>query len=469
MAIGVAAAPPQRVATERPQRGERISGRNRRPAFLAPGLLLFGALVGIWALRDLTRHLVLFLLLFAAAWCCYAFAVRLVLRSDELDRPSTIATMVVVGVAARLLLLSAAPTLSDDLYRYVWEGEVLAHGLSPYALPPAAPALAPFRDAIWPHVNNPTVTSPYPPLAQVVGLVEAKVFPHSAFGPKFTAMVFDLATWLTLCVLLRRRHLPLRRSLIYAWNPLVLLVFSLSGHNDSLMLFLLLAALAIGDDAPIAGGVMLGVAVLAKTTPLLALPLVWRKWGTPAALVTLVVIVAGYAPFILLGRGAVGSLPFYLATFADNDSIHAVIRELVAVARPDLAAVVAKGVTAALFGSGLLALLIVPRLRRQPLWWQVYVALALSLVLASTVHAWYVTWLLPFLALRLQGDDRWRAFRPLPSVGWFVFSALVALPYLTSADHMWHLWISTLEYVPLYLFLLLGVLRFRPLSLSGRS
>ena len=43
----------------------------------------------------------------------------------------------------------APPLLSDDLYRYLWEGRLWLEGLNPYRLAPNDPELTPFRDDLW--------------------------------------------------------------------------------------------------------------------------------------------------------------------------------------------------------------------------------------------------------------------------------------------------------------------------------
>jgi len=426
------------------------------PALLPLGLLLLVPLGGIVALGDLRQHLPLFVLYFFAAWVVYLAAVWLVCRGDEAGSRAHLFTILAIAFLARLLMVSAAPTLSDDLYRYVWEATVLTHGLSPYALSPDAPVLIPLRDAIWTHVNNRGVPSPYPPLAQLTGIAGVLLFPESTLGPKVFATIYDLLTTAVLCFLLARERLPLSRVLVYAWSPLVLIEFPLSGHNDAMMLFLLLAALLVGYRRPVWAGVLLGLAALAKITPLLALPVVWRRWGVLPAMVAGMLFVGSYAPVLLLG-GALGSLPRYLVTFADNDSIHAVIREVIALINPARAGGVAKIFTFGLLLLGIGVVTMVPRYRQRPLWWQVYAVLALSLLLSSTVHAWYVVWLLPFVTLTLRSTRFPGIFRPCPSYAWLLFSGLVVLPYLTYRDYQWHLWISLAEYVPLYLLFIASV------------
>jgi uncharacterized membrane protein len=88
---------------------------------------------------------------------------------------------------------------------------------------------------------------------------------------------------LVLLVLLRllgELRLDRRRLLIYAWSPLVVLQFAFSGHNDVLMILLLLLALYFDRrEKPYYSALALAGATLTKFVPLLTLPLFVRRWG----------------------------------------------------------------------------------------------------------------------------------------------------------------------------------------------
>ena len=98
----------------------------------------------------------------------YFAACALVWRNRG-SRP-IIVLIVAVAAAMRLMALFAPPYLSSDIYRYVWDGRVLAAGINPYRYIPTDPQLEHLRDpAIWPEINRsnyaPTI---YPPAAQAI-------------------------------------------------------------------------------------------------------------------------------------------------------------------------------------------------------------------------------------------------------------------------------------------------------------
>ena len=416
-----------------------------------PGLVILACTASITALGDLRLHLPAFLALFFLAFAAYLFAFHhLRLARGDLR------VILLFAAAYRLLLLPASPTLSDDLYRYVWEGRVLAAGLSPYRYAPDDAALRPLRDeAIWAHVNNLSVSSPYPPLAQLGGLLGYLLTPTSPLGVKLISTAGDVATIAAVLLLLRATGRAPAGVLVYAWNPLVLLAFSHSGHNDSLMVApLTFAAVGAAAGHRRRTALWLAAAVLAKVTPLLLLPPLARRLGWRATVLAGATIAGAWLPFLWLGGGATGSIATYLGQWADNDSVHAIIRQIAG-------APAAKALCLLLLGAGIAAVATHPVLRARPFWWQAYAILGLSIVLASTVHAWYLTWLLPFIAVQVANQDQVPAGRMSgmqlrdPALAWLLFSGLVALPYLTYDTHQWRLWISFAEYVPLYLLLAL--------------
>jgi alpha-1,6-mannosyltransferase len=260
--------------------------------------------------------------------------------------------------------------------------------------------------------------------------------------------------------------------LIYAWHPLTALEFSHSAHNDSLMVAPLVLALALAAGSRSLGGrwgagLAIAVAALAKVTPLLLLPLLPRRLGVWPAAGAGLVVVAAWVSLIALGGGDPGSIIAYLGSWQDNDSIHALLREL-------LGARAAKLITLGCLAAAVTGMAFHPALRDRPLWWRAYVVLGLSIVLASTVHAWYLTWLLPLLAVQLVARSRMPFLAPWDGAAWLVLSGLVALPYLTYDTHEWRLWISVAEYGLLYALLAAAIwprrgLRIRPRAFSRRA
>jgi hypothetical protein len=240
---------------------------------------------GLWLLslrlRPWAHDVPLFLLLFGAIFCLYIWAILRLRRG-----PVSLGLVLVAAGIFRLTVFFSPPSLSDDLFRYLWDGRVQAAGINPYRYAPDHPALAFLRDAHHAAINHKSIPTLYPPLAQKVFRAAVAVSPTPT-AQRATFLFFDLALMGLLPFYLRRRGLPPERAMIYAWNPLVIVEFASSGHLDSLGMFFLLAGLWAWDsDRPLWAGALWGLSFLGKLASLLLVPwLILRPKGRRALLV----------------------------------------------------------------------------------------------------------------------------------------------------------------------------------------
>ena len=277
-------------------------------------LTLFGLLLDVPAAegdgRAVRVTILLGLLVLAAA--VYIAAVRLILRYAW--PRGTVWIVVGVAIALRLLLLTAPPILSSDIYRYVWDGRVQAAGINPYRYVPADPALAFLRDpVVYPQINRAGYARTiYPPLAEVVFAVTGRVS-DNVTGVRLVMLGFEAVGIICLLRLLPLAGLPRERILIYAWNPLALWSFANDGHVDAIAVGLLgLALLLRARHKDGWAGAALAGAVLAKFFPLVVAPAFLREgnfWRP--ALAALLVIGCGYALYSSVGVHVLGFLPSY--------------------------------------------------------------------------------------------------------------------------------------------------------------
>lgn len=336
----------------------------------------------------------------------------------------------------RLTALGGVFDLSDDLYRYLWEGHVGLSGFSPLLLAPGSPALAPLRDAIFSKVNHPHISSVYPPAAQVLFMGMAALH-YDPLTPRLTACAFDLLTLFFLSRLIGQNGRPDFRLLLYAWNPLPIIEFAGSGHLDSIAIALMLAALSFRSPsrrASLGQAVVLSLSVLVKLLPIALLPALAReKWKTQGAGHALVfagsiLVMCTLAWFPMLGVPP--SIPRGFLIYAENWSFNGPVFRLLTLAL--------SGFHARLLIAFLYILLALLSARRYS---PIQAAFALTsgfFLLSPTAHPWYLCWSLPFIAIY-----------PRPSL--IALSAAVFLSYLVFAgssgwDEAW--WLIWLVYVP---------------------
>ena len=153
------------------------------------GVLLLAAWIPLLGLSRLNgAQVVLFLCSFGAAGLAYLWALR------RLNSKSP-ALWLIWGFAAafRLVLLATPVSLSDDVYRYIWDGHLLTQGINPYALPVQSPLLDSYATALRQWVNFPWMATPYLPAAQIYFALVERLAPQSPFAFQLGAVVLDLA------------------------------------------------------------------------------------------------------------------------------------------------------------------------------------------------------------------------------------------------------------------------------------
>jgi len=399
-----------------------------------------------WLVAGSPRTHLAYIGLFAGLFLVYLLAISVVGRRRTEDR---VLLGMVLGFAFlfRVSLLASPVVLSSDIYRYLWDGRVQWAGFDPYRYPPAAVELAPLRDpAIHPNINRPDKPTVYPPGAEVVFAAVALVAPDSLFGWRVFLLASEIVTVGLVLMLLRRAGMTSTAVIVYAWSPLAVFEGVQAGHVDLVMIPLVLAALAWRQAGSAVGaGIALGGAVLMKLYPLALLPAWWRRgdWRFPTAVA--VVVALGYAPHaVTVGFGALGFLPEYLGRAEDhNIGLRALLTYPFGLTG-DHARVVAMIL---LFGVMAVAVAWIGRGRKtsaDALTRASALAVAAYLLLLPTsMHPWYVLWMVPFLC-----------FQPWPA--WLYFSGAVTLSYMSyavkPAPLPWWAWLA--EYGPLYTLLI---------------
>jgi hypothetical protein len=389
--------------------GPPVPSGGRIPPFLigAAALLLGLAGLGAWGLFERDHDTVM--------WSAFTSGALYVVASWWLLRHEALLTgvsgrralLLILGTAALArAFLIAAPPVSTDIYRYVWDGRVQAAGVNPYRYRPADPALAALRDAaIYPLINRAdTALTIYPPAAQWIFRGVTAVAP-TVTAMKFAMLLFEALLIACLLALLRSRALPDVRVLIYAWHPLPLFEFAGSGHVDAAALGLMLLACLLAERRRAFGaGLVLGLATLVKFFPLAILPALYRRWDWRVPAATLLVIVVLYVPFLGVGTRVLGFLPGYVQQegLAGGEGFFALegLQAVLPTPLPPWASGAYALVAAIVLGGLALAAL------RRPedgvsLGWAA-VLLATFTVILSPHLAWYFTWVIPLLAFRMS-------------------------------------------------------------------
>ncbi len=403
-------------------------------ALAETALALFAALtMG----RDSFPLYLAFYLAMSIPWlaACYV-AVR-----EQHSRRSDL--MLVLGVAAilRAFFLPTDPVLSDDIFRYVWDGRVQHAGTNPYLYAPDDSRLSRVKDEIpeiHTAINNKDIPTIYPPLMQLLFYAATSVSSSLLWMKTFFTLL-DLALVVALARLLAARGLPPLRALVYGWSPLPAVEVAGNGHNDVAAVFFLVLALVAFERRRSAGsGALAAASGLAKLGGFALIPFFARFgklrvfWAAASATVLVSL------PYLFAGELAFRGLREYLLRWRGNDSLFHLLLVLAgSLGRAKLAA-----------AAILLALALGLLWRKTPPLRAAFWIFGAILLLSPTVHPWYLLWIAPLLAV-------------YPHPAWLFLEASTALSYhalyLATPGEPWQevFLIKVMEYGPF--FVLVGL------------
>jgi hypothetical protein len=189
----------------------------------------------------------------------------------------------------RLTLLFAVPTLSDDFYRFIFDGQLIQSGISPYRyLPDVAlaqldiqPSL--YWESLMEGMNSRMYFSIYPPLHQFFFWLSA-LAGESLLGNililRLVILFFEGLNLFLLYKIIKDWNLPESKLWLYAFNPLVILELTGNLHFEGLVLTgLLVTVYFFGRNRLILSNLGWASAIGVKLTPLMLGPLLLKSWN----------------------------------------------------------------------------------------------------------------------------------------------------------------------------------------------
>lgn len=339
----------------------------------------------------------------------------------------------------------------NDAWRYLWDGHLTVTGLGPYAHTPeewrelveASPSEGPpLESELWwevfDNLSFTNYTSVYPPLAQELFAFAYLLVPGSVLALKLLIVLIDLVCCLAVAALLKALDRPRYELILYAWNPLVIKEFAGSGHVDVLMMLALtLAVVSVVRRRDAFAQLLLGIAIAAKLGALLLVPLICRRTRPSTWLLAPLSAILVSLPFLGglagLGRG----LSTYAREWDFNSGPWVALHQLLSSLGLDSPALWAHGLTKGVVIGAVLWTLRPGPFDPQRFNRDVFVTLALLVVLNPAVMPWYLPWALPFA---VAAGAR----------SWILLTALAMLSYLFYVDQgaaSWWLWVEYLLFV----------------------
>ncbi|MEM9337305.1 MAG: glycosyltransferase family 87 protein [Bacteroidota bacterium] len=385
---------------------------------------------------------------------CVAFLAYIFIPKSE----GSFNLLVGVGLLARLMLLFSLPSLSDDLYRFIWDGTLLKNGIHPFEHLPGYyldKGVEGINQKLFDRLNSADYFTIYPPLNQFIFWLSAMIGGSNwligATVIRLFLFVGDLGAFFFLQKLLRHYEKDSRLAFWYFLNPLVILEFTGNLHFEGVVVCFLLMGVYFYERAKKwSSALFLGLAIGTKLLPLIYLPYFFihglrkKTWAVAIAagiiaLVTLLPLLNEH--FI---NGMQSSLDLYFRRFEFNASMYYLAREVgylvygynnIAVIGPFLSVV-------SFISILLISVLGVYKKWRIPQ--TLLLILTCYLLFTTTVHPWYT---LPLVALGLLCGGWY-------PVAWSFFIFITYVGYTKVGFHL-PLYAVVLEYLMLFLFMLM--------------
>lgn len=383
-------------------------------------------------------------------------------------------------VVFRLVFLGATPNLSQDFYRFIWDGRMILEGFNPYLFTPESfISLGRFPVAQAQELYNgmgalnASHFTNYPPVKQFIFMIAGLISGENILGAAVVFRVFiilaDIGTLVIGMKLLKRLNMPTKHIFWYALNPFIIIELTGNLHFEGIMIFFLVLSLYLlqrGDWKTAA--VVFAVSVAVKLLPLLILPLFFKFFVRKNALhaapdletfkvdspnlnfahllgfysIIGITILLLFAPFYSseFVHNYAETVGLWFSTFEFNASLYYLAREIgFAITGYNQIAIIGKFIP---FLTLLMVLLFTFSRKNNPLqdlMVSMLFVVSIYFFMSTTIHPWYLATL---IILSVFTNYKF----PL------VWSFVIILSYLAYANsrNTENLWIIALEYTVVY-------------------
>jgi len=199
--------------------------------------------------------------------------------------------VLIVALIIRAVFIIVDPLLSDDLFRYLWEGRVQLEGFNPFVYSPSSEQLFPLRDHIWEQVGHKEVSTIYPPGS----LAMFRVFAATTYSPIIVKITAALADFITVAIIyIGTRKKGLGATILWAIHPLPVLESAQNGHIEATAIMLAATCLLLIQRGDLTKAwVFAVIGGLVKLLPLaLLVPIIKRQRLTKSGLLLLLTAIA---------------------------------------------------------------------------------------------------------------------------------------------------------------------------------
>lgn len=389
------------------------------------------------------------------------------------NRKYSFKSLAILAILFRLIFLIAIPNLSQDFYRFIWDGRLILEGLNPYISLPEVfirENLLPIAEAKELYAGmgpmNGSHYTNYPPLNQFCFFIAALLSSKSIWGAaivfRLQIILADIGILYFGAKLLKLLNKNTKLIFLYILNPFIIIELTGNLHFESVMLFFLVTSLYFLQQKKwILAAFLLAFSVSIKLIPLLFLPIFLKwfltdkqgkiQWDSINKLVlfyaiVIITIAVLFIPFLssTLIESYSSSVGLWFKNFEFNASFYYVFREIGYLFRGYNEIAVIGKIMPVLTVIFLLATSLFKRNKTTvEVITSMLFALSFYYFTTTTMHPWYLA---TPLILCVFTNYRFPV----------IWSFVIILSYQAYANTPWkeNLWIIAIEYVILYSFLI---------------
>ena len=312
-----------------------------------------------------------------------------------------------LGIALRFLMIFAFPNLSDDIYRFIWDGHLLNLGYDPFEQVPSyyiQNQLEPtvLTTALFEQLNSPDYFSVYPPFAQLIFKLGSSISAGDiyTFSMVLKALIFAAETCTIFLLIKLLKHWDLRKEkiLLYSLNPLIIIELGGNMHFEAFMICFFVAAIyLLSKQRIVLAAMLMSGSIAAKLLTLIPQVFILKRmrlkdlliYGTALFIFLCIFFLPVFNLEFIKNFGS--SLDLYFRNFEFNASIYFLINGIVKMVKGyGLIAIVGPALS-------LITLLTIVGLALKnrekdllSLMQMSFWAFCIYLFLGTTIHPWYL-------------------------------------------------------------------------------
>ncbi len=357
-----------------------------------------------------------------------------------------------LGIFFRVLFLYSTPELSNDFYRFLWDGHLMRIGVNPFLHTPSQiidKITFPLADSLYEGMGSLSQSNYtcYPPLHQFFFLLAAWFSPFSIKGSLIflhgIMILASIGNTFLIYKLLKQWNIVRSNLVLFALNPFIIIELTGNLHFEGIMIFFIVCSLyLLVKNQYIFSAVMFGFAISVKLIPLIFIPLLIHKLKIKKGMIFSVVsgltFIILFLPFF--NNGMINhfftSLELYFQSFEFNASLYYIIRSI-GYAITGYNIIQTAGIILAAIS--FLTILLIACKSNTTQWKQVTRAMMFTMtifyIFSTIVHPWYIA---PIVVLSV--------FTPYRFV--IVWSFLIVLSYIAYSNTGFkeNFWLLGIEY-----------------------